>query len=51
MSKEFKKIIQVLIFFILNNKKEQKITSLFTIIVTILPLESLVTIANKPNFV
>ena len=49
--KKFKKTIQVLIFFSLNNKKEQKITSLFPIIVTILPLGALVTFANKPKLV
>ena len=51
LSKEFKKTIQILIFSILNNKKEQKITSLLTIIVTILPLGALVTFANKPKLV
>ena len=51
LSKEFNITIQVLIFFTLNNKKEQKITSLFTIVVTILLLGALVTFANKPKFV
>ena len=49
--KKFKKTIQVLIFFTFNYKKEQKITSLFTIIVTILRLGELVTFANKPKLV
>ena len=43
--------MQVLIFLKLNNKKEQKITSLFTIIVTIQPLGALVTFAEKPKLV
>ena len=51
LSKQFNKTIQVLIFFTLNNKKEQKITSLFTIVVMILPLGVLVTVADKSKFV
>ena len=51
LSKKFNKIIHVLIFFTLNNKKEQKITSLLTIIVMILPLGALVMFADKLKFV
>ena len=51
MSKQFNKTTQVLIFFKLNNEKVQKITSLFTIVVTILPLGALVTFADIPKLV